>query len=332
MQPDRPEPTDADPADPSLEPILAELVGTPANGPPPELEFGIPVLAEIPSQPPPPVPRRSRRRIILPIALFVITCVSTFTAGAGFLSGRFSPSDGLIYMGAVMSILLAHEMGHFLQAVRYHVPASLPYFLPMPISPFGTMGAVIGMRGSNADRKELFDIGLTGPLAGLVVAIPIVVYGVIAADPYPLNLPIGDHYPDPLVIKFFMWLLRPDLEPGQELALTPLLRAGWVGLFITGLNMIPVSQLDGGHVAYSLFGKKAHLLAKLVVLAALAFIMLTGGQSYGLLVMVGLVLFIGVSHPPTADDTVPLGWGRRLIGFLSLAIPILCLSDLPTVR
>ena len=264
--------------------------------------------------------------------LFIVTCVSTFLAGSGF---GFHPPiwiDGLIYMGAVMAILLAHEMGHFLQAVRYHVPASLPYFLPMPISPFGTMGAVISMRGSNADRKELFDIGLTGPLAGLVVAIPIVAYGVATAEPFPLGVPTAGHYPDSLLVKFFMWLMRPDLEAGQELSLSPLLQAGWVGLFITGLNMIPVSQLDGGHVAYALFGRNAHLLARLVVLAALLFIFTSGGEAFGLLVMVALVLFIGVAHPPTADDTAPLGRGRRLIGLLSLAIPILCLSGLPTFR
>jgi membrane-associated protease RseP (regulator of RpoE activity) len=337
MQPEKPESPAADPSDPSPErpspPVVAELVDGPPNGPPPGLEFGIPVIGEISRQSLPALRPRYQRRIILPVILFVVTCVSTFLAGSGVV-GFHAPiwSDGLIYMGSIMAILLAHEMGHFVQAVRYHVPASLPYFLPMPISPIGTMGAVISMRGSNADRKELFDIGLTGPLAGLVVAIPIVAYGVSTAEAVPLGVTIAGHYPESLLVKFFIWLMRPDLTVGQQLSPTPLLQAGWVGLFITGLNMIPVSQLDGGHVAYALFGRNAHLLARLVVLAALLFIFTSGGEAFGLLVMVALVLFIGVAHPPTADDTAPLGRGRRLIGLLSLAIPILCLSGLPTFR
>ena len=222
------------------------------------------------------------------------------------LIGRWH--DGLVYMAAVMGILLAHEMGHFVQAVRYGVPASLPFFIPMPFTPLGTMGAVIGMQGSEADRKELFDIGLSGPLAGLLVALPITWIGIQQAEPFPLNVPAGIHYQDPLLFKVLMQKLHPELLPGQELTMNPLLMAGWVGMLITGLNMLPISQLDGGHVSYALFGKGSFWIARGVVVAALAFMRITG--VYGWMVMLLLVMLIGIQHPPTANDRVELGWGR----------------------
>ena len=160
-----------------------------------------------------------------------------------------------------MGILLAHEMGHFLQALRYHVPASLPFFIPMPISQLGTMGAVIGMQGSNANRKELFDIGLSGPWAGLVVAIPVSIAGILQAS-YVVPPPgIPADFADPLIFRLLMAWFRPDLPEGAELIMNPLLMAGWVGMLITGLNMLPVSQLDGGHVTYAP-SANAHYIAR----------------------------------------------------------------------
>ncbi|HVU85864.1 MAG TPA: site-2 protease family protein [Pirellulales bacterium] len=322
-------------------PYPASSTITVASGPVPE------------SQIPPLPPRRYRtrpRRVLLPALLFVATCVATFWAGSnpsiqimrhdfvnqvfpGFgggadgimLIGRWH--DGLVYMMAVMGILLAHEMGHFIQAVRYGVPASLPFFIPMPFTPLGTMGAVIGMQGSEADRKELFDIGLSGPLAGLVVALPIAWIGIQQAQPFPMNAPSGIHFQDPLLFRVLMQKLHPELLPGQELTMNPLLMAGWVGMLITGLNMLPISQLDGGHVSYALFGKGSFWLARAVVVAAVAFMLISG--VYGWMVMLLLVTMIGVQHPPTANDRVELGWGRRLLGLASLAIPVLCLAPNP---
>lgn len=280
------------------------------------------------------------RRVLLPVVLFIATCFSTFLAGiAGTdailalrhpeLLARIVTENwqrGLAYMSAVMAILLAHEMGHFLQALRYRVNASLPFFIPMPISPIGTMGAVIGMQGSQANRKELFDIGLTGPLAGLVLAVPFSIIGVMQSQVTPLVFG-PTYYGDPLLIKMLMHWLRPDIGPNETLIMSPLLFAGWVGLLITGLNMIPVSQLDGGHVAYALFGRRAWTLAKLVIYAAMAFILIY--QAYGWLVMLLLVMAIGTDHPPTRNDHVPLGKWRYLLGAVSLLIPIFCLTPIP---
>ena len=291
--------------------------------------------------------RPHRRAVLLPAFLFVATCLSTFYVGSlideppgvaryvetqtsrGVM--RLNVHGGLVYMTAVMSILVAHEMGHFLQAVRYHVPASLPYFIPMPFSPLGTFGAVIGMPGTHADRRQMFDIGITGPLAGLVVALPIVWLGlkeapVVAASPDQLP----GHammFGDPLLFKFLFRVLRPDQPPDAVFGMTPLVMAGWVGLFVTGLNMLPISQLDGGHVAYALLLRKAHILARsLLVVAAIAMVLF---ELYSWVMIFLLVLLIGADHPPTRNDDVSLGPVRRWLGYATLTLPIFCLTPVP---
>jgi membrane-associated protease RseP (regulator of RpoE activity) len=228
-------------------------------------------------------------------------------------------------MAAVLAILLAHEMGHFVAALRHRIPATFPFFLPFPLSPLGTLGAVIGMEGSRANRKEIFDIGLAGPIAGLFVAVPMFILGLrqldFAQDQF------GAFQVDlPLVGRWLMqWLHIPGYEPGYMLwqaQLNPLLMAGWVGLFVTGLNMLPVSQLDGGHVIYTLFGRKSHWIARAFMLFAISYMLIS--MRFDLILMIALILFIGTDHPPTRDDTVPLGWFRTALGWLSLSIPLLC--------
>lgn len=295
--------------------------------------------------------RRVRpRRKLLPLNLFILTCFSTFLAGATqwhpwqfLVEEAYSTSsliplrtavlihwrDGLIYTGCVLSILFTHEMGHFVATLRYRIPASFPFFIPLPISPIGTMGAVIGMDGMRANRREMFDIGIAGPLAGLVVAIPITWIGVTQLD---LTTPVSGPYlfDSPLAVRWIMESVQPPgYEPSQMTAhsqLNPYFMAGWVGLLVTGLNMMPVGQLDGGHITYALFGKKAHWIARVfMVIAVVA--MLVGAASQGLALMAILVLFmIGTDHPPTSDDTARLGAGRIALGVLSLVIPILCFA------
>jgi membrane-associated protease RseP (regulator of RpoE activity) len=286
---------------------------------------------------------RPQRRVAMPAFLFVVTCFTTFLAGAtnwvpfaSVATPEFAQAaiqqnwrQGLIYMAAVIGILLTHEMGHFLQAVRYHVPASYPFFIPMPGMLMGTMGAVIGMENSQANRKQLFDIGISGPLAGLVVAVPIIIWGIVIGNPAPPRNPaiIGAHLNDPLLIKLLIHWIRPELPLGTEMYNNPLLMAGWVGMLITGLNMMPVSQLDGGHVIYGLFGKKAHLIARAFVCAVIGAMLYF--DNYNWMLMFVLVLFIGIDHPPTHDDNVKLGPVRTIIGLLSLAIPIFCFTPIP---
>ncbi len=251
--------------------------------------------------------------MLFPVLLFVVTCLSTFWAGAagefapGILAGPAAIADivpehwrqGLIYMSAIIGILLAHEMGHFVLTLWHKIPASLPIFIPMPLSPIGTMGAVIAMRGMQADRKQLFDIGIAGPLAGLLIAVPVTYYGVLHAQVSPDNSMI---YHNPLIIRLLVAWARPELG-NAPLAMNPLLMAGWVGMLVTGLNMLPVSQLDGGHVTYALFGRGAHVIAILLVAAAMVFMIVA--QVYLWIVMLGLIVLIGIKHPPTANDDAP---------------------------
>lgn len=293
-----------------------------------------------------------KRRVWLPLVLFLSTCLSTFWVGANqwfpvmvtMFEGGWPESqllarqmvlahwqDGLIYMTCVLGILLAHEFGHFFATVYYRIPASLPYVIPMPLLPIGTFGAVIGMDGRQADRKQIFDIGLAGPLAGLVVAIPVIIMGTRQLDfthlpygPYGINAPLFVQY-------LFAWLQPPGYKPGMSIAmsqLNPYFMAGWVGLIITGLNMMPVSQLDGGHVIHSLFGKRARWIARgfiVVAIAYLSYSLYTTQQAQWIL-MIGLILFVGVDHPPTRDDSVPIGWFRFCLGLVSLLIPVLSFS------
>lgn len=280
--------------------------------------------------------RPRRRRIFLPVFLFVATCLSTFIAGsldwdpgtylAGDTAGQKIAANwqqGLVYAAAVVGILLTHEMGHFVQTVRYGVPASLPFFIPVPFLLTGTMGAVIGMEGSRADRKQLFDIGISGPWAGLLVALPITWFGIQSAEAMKGTAPIV--LGDPLIFKLMTHYLRPDIAADAILNKNnPLLMAGWVGMLITGLNMLPISQLDGGHVIYGLFGRTAKWIARAFMILAILFIVF--GEHYNWTLMLIIVIMLGVDHPPTRDDNVPLGWKRWAFGFISLAIPVLCFT------
>lgn len=300
----------------------------------------LPILTTVPNEqfrwPP-------RRRYLFTLFMFLLTCASTFWAGAArewsatILQGLdvmkqvLAPDwwqDGLVYMGCVMATLLAHEMGHFVMTVRYRIPATLPLFLPLPITPVGTMGAVIAMHGSAANRKQIFDIGIAGPLAGLVVCLPVVIVGILTANVVSETLlrqpPNQVIFHDPLLVEWLTKLLRPDLAPGQVLAMTPLRLAGWFGLIITGLNMMPISQLDGGHVTYTLFGKRSYVISAVLVISAIGYVVLTNTLPW--VVMLVLVLMMGIFHPPTADDSVPIGRFRYILGLLSLALPILCFS------
>ena len=283
------------------------------------------ILAEVVPEgesPPWPGPRRHGRRVWLPAVLFVATCLSTFAAGTYF-SGDWTQGpaaallDGLKYSMAVMTILLCHEMGHFIQAWRYGVYASLPYFIPMPISPIGTFGAVIAMEPRMGDRRAIFDIGISGPLAGLVPTIFFCILGLhwstpTAVQPAPGDFELGM---SPLFAALSYWFV--PLGAGN-FNFHPVAVAGWVGLLITALNLVPVGQFDGGHILYAMLRTKAHWIARFVMIAAVAAVIAYG--LFGWMVMLFLMMMLGTRHPPTADDNVPLGWVRYVLGWLTLTL------------
>ena len=232
-------------------------------------------------------------------------------------------------MIAVLLILLLHEFGHFFMTLLYKIPASFPFFLPFPANPIGTMGAVIAMQGNAADRKEIFDIGIAGPLAGLVAAVPIAWYGMAELD---LTSPARGWvaFRLPLLMQWFAdYIQVPGYVDGSVVwlsQLNPLFVAGWVGLLITGLNMMPIGQLDGGHVTYTLFGTSAHAIARATIVIAIAFMTYHGAPTFALMIV--LLLMMGTDHPRTRDDSVKLGPVRWALGIVSLTIPILCFPPL----
>ena len=243
----------------------------------------------------------------------------------------FGSEGGVTYAVAVMSVLLAHELGHFFQTLLHRVPASPPLFLPMPFVPFGTLGAVIVQGSGFADRKALFDIAISGPLAGLVVALPIFWWGLQDSKVVELTPPGPGQqvaqFGDPLVLQWMVELHHGPLPENHEVVLNPLVFAGWVGVFITALNLMPIGQLDGGHILYTLIGKHAHVVANGLILGAFVWMIYTLDPAYAL--MVGLLILFGPKHPPTADDSVPIGRTRVILGVLTLAFVIVGFTPSP---
>lgn len=289
-----------------------------------------------------------RRRTKLAVVLFAMTCVSVFAAGTylgqGLMlplqvffesGGRiiFAPTPamllhGLSFSACVMAILMAHEMGHFLQALRHRVPATLPFFIPFPITPFGTMGAVIMQDAGQADRRKLFDIAVSGPIAGLLLAIPITWYGVAHSTVEPVNPALGGvRYGDPILLRWIVSAVHGSYGPNEDVMMNAPLFAGWVGIFITALNLLPVGQLDGGHILYTLIGRRAHAVAYVILAIAFAWMAYTQQLHYALIVV--LLLLFGPRHPPTANDNVPLGIGRTILGWAVLAFVIVGFTPTP---
>jgi len=238
-------------------------------------------------------------------------------------------------------------MGHFLMTVRYRIPASYPICLPVPIMLTGTMGAVMGVDGGKADRKQLFDIGIAGPLAGLVLAVPLICVGIRTATPLPPYQPPDPtalatanatppedpqqaHFGRPLAVNLLRAWLRPEISADTELSPNALYMAGWFGLLLTGLNMMPISQLDGGHVTYGMFGRDSRWIGRSLLFAAIAFIIIS--EEYSWTLMLILVIFLGTDHPPTANDRARIGPWRWALGAASLVIPVLCFTPVPLLN
>ncbi|MEZ6127880.1 MAG: site-2 protease family protein [Planctomycetaceae bacterium] len=309
--------------------------------------------------------RRRRRRLRTSLILFVLTFLSTTLVGADYwpldilpgyfndayrvrilnhlnqlwpnpdrvmtLTDRFwqSIQRGCQYSIPLMVILFCHEMGHFLQAVRYRVPASFPYFIPLPLPPLGTMGAVILQGRGVADRKKMFDIAVSGPIAGLVVTLPVLYFGIQSSGyAFPTSTDVFV-FGQPVLVRWLIEVIHGPAPAGMIFAWNGIATAGWVGVFITAMNLLPVGQLDGGHIMYTLIGRPAHYIAWGLILIAVAVMLRTGMYSYILLLV--LLTLTGPRHPPTADDTVPLGRARHVTGWVTLAFLLIGFTPQPIV-
>lgn len=234
---------------------------------------------------------------------------------------------GAVYSASVMTILLAHEMGHYFMSRRYGIPATLPYFIPFPLSPFGTFGAIIKMKGIIINKKALFDIGIAGPLSGFIIAIPFIIFGIKMSSIQLVTkemvfLQLGD----PLLFKILQKFLIGDIPDGYNLVLHPLAYAGWVGLFVTALNLLPVGQLDGGHIIYAVFGDKSKwIFAVSITLLAV----LTIFYSPSWLTLVILLLIFGMRHPEPFDMETELDGKRKLLALVIFLIFLLSFTPSP---
>jgi membrane-associated protease RseP (regulator of RpoE activity) len=241
------------------------------------------------------------RRYTIHIVLFILTVASTWFVG------------GPAYSFAIILILLGHEMGHYLMSRRYGIRATLPFFLPLPLPPFGTFGAVIRMESTVSSRKALFDTGVAGPLTSLFLSIPAIIIGLKLSKVVPVShIKEGVlRLADPLLFSFIQRLVLGEISENYEIYLHPIGFAGWVGLFVTSLNLLPIGQLDGGHIAYGLFGRGSRAIF-LIAIAVMAFITVFYNPGWFLLLI--LIILFGFRHPPPIDDITPLDWKRKLLG------------------
>jgi membrane-associated protease RseP (regulator of RpoE activity) len=287
-------------------------------------------------------PPRRKERWWLHGLLFALTFGTTTYVGANF-AVNFRPSlltpgasalatAGALFRGAVtfsvplLLILLAHEMGHYLMCRRYGIDASPPYFIPFP-SLVGTMGAFIRIREQIPDKKKLFDIGVAGPIAGFLVTLPLLAWGIALTRPNPSPVlsegTILFRYP--LLVTLFQKVVVGATFTSVDAVEHPIFIAAWFGLFVTALNLLPLGQLDGGHALYAVFGRHQRTIA-IPLLIVLAFMGLRWG---GWWIWVAFTLFTGLRHPPVADEDTPLDFRRKLVAAAVLLIFVLCFAPIP---
>ena len=282
-------------------------------------------------------PKVKRGMPWLNLLLFLVTLGTTL--GAGYLQSLSLVSLGVLesaWHGAIafclgiLGIVGSHEMGHKLMANRRGIDASFPYFIPAPTF-IGTFGAVIRMRSRPQNRNALFDVGAAGPIAGLLVAIPVTILGLVWSFPVPIESAKGIALSEPLLFQWLAnWLVRMPSE--SVLLLHPLAFAGWVGMLITMLNLMPVGMLDGGHISRALFGGRrlfrlAFFELSLSRVISLIGVLVTAILGYWLMAL--LMLFFGVrGHPGPVDDAVPLSNGRKILAVVLLCVLIICATSL----
>lgn len=319
----------------------------------------------------PTLPKVKPSNPLVNLILFVLTLLSMLFSGALYVYEGPAPSTAIDYLNlllndpwaglpfalSLLAILLAHEFGHYL-AARYHrSDVTLPYFLPFPFSPFGTLGAFIQLKSPPRNKRELLDIGIAGPLAGLAVAIPVLLLGLSLSelDRIPLFIRLGDAFSLEgnsilyLFSKYLVhgeWLPTPmsygELSPvlywlryiftglptplgGTDIFMHPIAWAGWAGLLVTALNLIPAGQLDGGHLLYSLFGKNVTkvLPAILIILAILGFFW------SGWWLWVFIIFMMGRTHARPLDQITKLDPSRKLLALFGLIIFVLVFTPVP---
>lgn len=263
----------------------------------------------------------------LNIVMFVLTLLSTFFVGAlqlGYNPFSLDILKGWIFSIPLLSILGAHEFGHFIVARRYGIPTSWPYFIPFP-SIIGTMGAVIRLRGFIPSRRALLHMAFAGPIAGFIVALPILWIGLKLSRLESTFSESGIFFGEPLLFKIFTHMIFGNVADNLVINIHPLAFAGWVGLFVTALNLIPMGQLDGGHIFYALFPNYHRIVGWIVII----FLIIGGIYWSGWFIWAFFGILVGVYHPPAAFMEKKLKPFDYFIGVLSLVMFALCFIPIP---
>ncbi len=285
-----------------------------------------------------PGPRRWRRVLehpLLHLALLAATFVTTtlaggsaFSPGGGpLLGGKFS--DGLTFSVPLLTILGVHELGHYGMCRRYGLSATLPYFLPSPfLNLIGTFGALIRIKEPIRSKRVLLDVGAAGPLAGFFTSIPFLLYGV--AHPRPSTSPLAPGtilFDYPLIVRWAQRWMHIGPYTSAAVHEHPTFMAAWFGLLVTTLNLLPLGQLDGGHVLRAATGKRQPLFSAIVLALALG-AGIAGSAVWAVFAFVAVAI-MGIRHPPVDDDAAPLDFGRTLVALLCVAVFLVCFSLVP---
>ena len=292
-------------------------------------------------------PLRARDRVWVHVLLLILTVVTTTLVGAlhyfGFARGfgadavvlpNFSEPSlyvrGLWYSATILAILGCHEMGHYLACRYYRVDASLPFFLPAPLPLTGTLGAFIRIRERIPSKIALFDIGIAGPIAGFLVAVPTLFMGLTMSklERLPEDF-AGMELGEPLLFRAAAWLVWGNVPDGMSLNMHPMAFAAWFGLLATALNLFPMGQLDGGHVAYAVLGRRSTFITIAMVCAAVGLTFISTSWIVWTILMVVMLVVVGPHHPPTLNDDVRLDHTRLILAVIALIMLIVCFTPAP---
>jgi len=281
----------------------------------------------------PGVLRRRQLNIWVNVVLFIVTTLSVLLTGIIYIAPAEEWSlpallPALGFTGSLLAILLAHEMAHYFVARRFGVPISLPYFIPFPLTLFGTMGAAEIMQGRPRNRRALLAVGTAGPLAGFLLALPILLLGLSLSEVKPI--PVGGPYfieGNSVLYLALKYLVFGRILPsgGYDVFIHPIAFAGWGGLLVTALNLIPAGQLDGGHIIYALWGRRSRWLLWPILIA----LVILGSKWWPWYIWAGLIYFLGRFYAEPLDDITELGRVGQILAILMLVLFILIFSPIP---
>jgi membrane-associated protease RseP (regulator of RpoE activity) len=238
---------------------------------------------------------------------------------------------GLWYSLTILAILGCHEMGHYIACLRYGVDVTRPYFLPAPLPLTGTLGAFIRIRSRIPNKIALFDIGIAGPLAGFVVAVPALFIGLWMSrvDRLPEDASSLMELGEPLLFRFAAWLVWGEVADGYTINMHPMAFAAWFGLLATALNLFPIAQLDGGHIAYAVFGRRSTAITIVMIGVAIGLTFVSSSWIAWTVLLLIMIVMMGPKHPPTLDEDEPLDRGRLILAAVALVVLIVCFTPAP---